>query len=141
MRSAAPLAARPGVPVNLTDLELVLQRAWSADTSASPTWSAECPSAGQCAVTALLLQDYFGGELLRGVVCGESHYWNRLPDGTEVDLTAQQFAEYRVDTPPEVRDRSYVLSFPATVRRYHLLRAAVASLLQGTVAARSPCRG
>jgi hypothetical protein len=141
VRSDAPLAARPGVPAKVSDLERALQHAWSADTSACHTWSLECPSAGQCAVTALLVQDFFGGELLRGVVCGESHYWNRLPAGIEVDLTAQQFAEYRLDGPPGVRDRSYVLSFPDTARRYHLLRAAVASLLHDPAAARSPRRG
>lgn len=125
----------------MTDLELTLQRAWSPATSASPTWSAERPSVGQCAVTALLVQDYFGGELLRGVVCGESHYWNRLPDGSEVDLTAQQFSDYRLDAPPEVRDRAYVLSFPDTGNRYRLLRAVVASLMRDAVAANSPRRG
>ena len=49
---------------------------------------------GQCAVTALVVQDFLGGELIRAFVCGESHYWNRLPDGSELDLTADQFALY-----------------------------------------------
>jgi len=75
------------------------------------------------------------------VVCGESHYWNRLSDGTEVDLTVEQFAEYRLDAPPEVRARSYVLGFPDTARRYHALRKAVLSLLSvGPAATRSTRR-
>lgn len=50
-------------------------------------------SKGQCAVTALLIQDLFGGKLIRGE-CGKvSHYWNELPDGTEVDLTRRQFGD------------------------------------------------
>jgi hypothetical protein len=81
-------------------------------------------------VTALVVQDFLGGELLRGLVCGESHYWNRLPDGTELDLTSEQFDTYRLDGPPEVRGRSYALSFSDTNRRYQLLRRRVLSSLQ-----------
>jgi hypothetical protein len=33
------------------------------------------------------------------------HYWNRLPDGTEIDLTRQQFAANEVIQPPRVLRR------------------------------------
>ena len=88
-------------------------------------WSPADASRGQCAVTALLIQDLFGGSLLRAVVSGESHYWNRLPDGTELDLTREQFSHFVVDGVVVERDRSYVLSFPDTAERYALLRALV----------------
>lgn len=114
-----------GAVLHEGDLDVALRLAWSASTSAAPSWTPDIPSAGQCAVTALLVQDLLGGVLLRGVVCGETHYWNRLPGGSEVDFTAAQFAEYRLDVAPEVRERSYVLGFPDTIRRYHTLRAAV----------------
>jgi hypothetical protein len=129
VRSADLLAARQVAPLDLADLELAVRRAWGADTSASATWSADCPSAGQCAVTALVVQDYLGGDLLRAVVCGESHYWNRLPSLLELDLTADQFATYQVDGSMAVRSRDYVLGFPETRQRYELLRSRVASRL------------
>lgn len=50
-------------------------------------------SKGQCYVTALIVQDFFGGDLLRfkEYPLERSHYWNLLPDGCEVDLTSDQF--------------------------------------------------
>ena len=41
-------------------------------------WSSRWPSKGKCTVTALVVQDYLGGELLRAPVEDVSHYWNRL---------------------------------------------------------------
>jgi hypothetical protein len=101
-----------------------LARSWSADTSADPEWSPENAALGQCAVTALVVQDELGGELLRTTVNGVSHYFNRLPDGSELDLTRTQFAAWE-PTAIETRSREYVLSFPATRARYELLRARV----------------
>jgi hypothetical protein len=97
---------------------------WCAET-AKGNWNPNNPSLNQCAITALVVQDYFGGELLRCLMTnGDSHYWNRLPDGTEVDLTEDQFRD--IEAKPlkidfVVRTREYVLSFPETSRRYHLL--------------------
>jgi hypothetical protein len=48
-------------------------------------------------VTALVLNDLLGGELLLAEVRNPDgsrqgvHYWNRLPDGREIDLTHEQF--------------------------------------------------
>jgi hypothetical protein len=106
------------------DLRWYLRQAWRADTSIAPNdWSPSNPAAGQCAVTALVVQDYFGGELVRGHTEEGTHYWNRLPNGQEIDLTAEQF-----DTDPgisnvEFRSRAYVLSYPATSARYRRLLA------------------
>lgn len=96
-----------------------IEQAWSENTSALPQeWSPENPSRGQCAVTALVVQDLHGGELMRTTVGGESHYLNQLPDGVLVDITKEQFHGADYDTPPEPRTRVYVLSFPATRQRY-----------------------
>lgn len=67
---------------------------WSRET-ASPScqerWSEEVPALGQCAVTALLLQDLIGGEIVRTEVPGfGSYYYNRMLFGN-VDLTKDQF--------------------------------------------------
>lgn len=103
-------------------LYLLIEQGWFAGTSASENWSYERPETGQCAVTALIVQDILGGELRRAIVNGESHYWNQLDDGTVIDLTRSQF-DQPLDIGEEVtRDRSYVLGNAQTKHRYDLLR-------------------
>jgi hypothetical protein len=107
------------------DLESIEQRfrcAWDALTSSDPGWSPSLPSLGQCAVTALIVQDLYGGQLLRARLGEVTHYWNALPDGTEVDLTRDQFDDF-VPADTTTASREYVLSFPVTRRRYELLKA------------------
>ena len=51
--------------MNLIELENVLQRSWSKETSYCPDeWNEGSPSLGQCAITALIVNDYFGGEII-----------------------------------------------------------------------------
>lgn len=106
------------------------EKAWCRETSATPAaWSNENPAAGQCAVTALIIQDFAGGTLIRGIVNGESHYWNRLASGVEVDMTASQFGAGPVArSDVQTRGRDYVLSFDATRRRYEYLKRRMVSL-------------
>lgn len=98
--------------------------AWDASTSAYDQWGEDgVPvETGQCAVTALLLQEKFGGTLMRANVNGNSHYWN-LIHGETVDFTRGQFTLPLTVTEEAERDRSYVLSFPITVTRYELLKS------------------
>lgn len=99
----------------------IFRLGWGRDTSADPNnWTSARPSYGQCAVTALAVQATFGGDLLRTLNEGVSHYWNRLPDGSEVDHTRDQFDIWE---PGEVvvRTREYALSHPATALRYKVL--------------------
>jgi hypothetical protein len=84
-------------------------------------------------VTALILQDHYGGELRRGLIDGISHYWNVLDDGREIDLTRRQFQALAVPADVQMRDRQYVLSFPETRTRYEHLRADVDRLLAAAV--------
>lgn len=74
--------------------EKIFKQAWSAETCYPPaasSWSHDRPSFGQCAVTALVVQDLLGGIILH---CQKHHhYWNLLPSGREVDLTRSQFTE------------------------------------------------
>jgi hypothetical protein len=105
------------------DLRRKLERAWSLETSANPEhWASERPSCGQCAVTALIIQDLFGGDLLRCKVEETSHYWNRLPSRQEIDLTRDQFGSSFLPQNVELRSRDYVLSFPDTRKRYEILK-------------------
>ncbi len=112
------------------DFKTLLPLICDSETSADPdNWTSENPLWGHCAVVSLLAQDIFDGELLRASLADypefahmRSHYWNRLPNGTNEDFTASQFGRrYPVNLVAEPRDRSYVLSHPETARRYNLL--------------------
>lgn len=105
----------------------LLKRAWNRSTSASPDeWSPSNRARGQCAITAVVVQDAYGGNLIRTMVTKpdgteESHYANLLEHGVIFDCTATQFPEGCEFGPWEERTRDYVLSFPETNRRYMLL--------------------
>ena len=113
-------------------LRPILRAAWDADTCDPhdlPDWRPGNPARGQCGVTALVVQDLLGGDLVLGeVVAGGKrtgyHYWNRLPGGHDVDLTAEQFHPGEVVVGGEVRQRP-----PDAPRRcreqYELLRSRV----------------
>jgi len=86
----------------MLDLEVlrpILRASWGADTCDPhdlQDWRPDNPARGQCGVTALLVQDLLGGELILGEVHDHGaktgcHYWNQLPDGQHLDLTADQF--------------------------------------------------
>lgn len=79
-----------------------LRRAWSAATSGG--WREGAPALGQCSVTALLLHDRFGAELLSTPTPWGAHFYNRV-GGERLDLTAEQFAALGGAGPPAYRDR------------------------------------
>lgn len=121
----------------LAVLEEALKASWNKDTAYGngERWTPDCPEVDQCAVTAMVVQDYLGGELLR-CVCddGDSHYWNMLETGVQVDLTYDQF-EFLGVTPYKndfvVRERSYVDGNKDTVKRYKILKKRVQEYLRG----------
>ena len=61
---------------------------WSIETDAK--WTAGNPARGQCNVTALLVNELFGGEMLKTPLPEGDHFYNRI-DGKRVDLTESQF--------------------------------------------------
>lgn len=123
---------------SLTDLEEIIRSAWSAE-SCDPVdldeWSPQNPARGQCAVTALVLQEVLGGELLLADVLNEDgsrqgvHFWNGLPSGLEVDLTREQFTPSEVVQSPKVVDRPADLSTGRLYPQYLALANAVRTRL------------
>jgi hypothetical protein len=67
-----------------------LRRSWSRQTSTK--WTAANPALGQCSVTALVLQDSFGGRLLKTRIEGGWHFYNEI-GGEVFDFTSSQFAD------------------------------------------------
>lgn len=119
-------------------LTTAIQQSWSHDTTSTPDeWDAETkPSRGQCVPTALVVQDYLGGSLERLATeyngARETHYRNIAEDGSITDLTRDQYPAEQdfVPAPVEGDVRDYVLSNENTRRRYQLLSATVAKLLE-----------
>ncbi|MGA3020443.1 MAG: hypothetical protein ABSD68_00635 [Candidatus Micrarchaeales archaeon] len=116
-------------------VEAALRHSWRSDTSFFPEeWSTANPMRGQCAVTALVVQDYLGGRLivvdvLTGGKQSDLHFYNELEDGKRVDLTRLQFAEGTAFGAPKYAEREDVLSYPDTVKRYELLKSRVEETL------------
>jgi len=91
-------------------------------------------SRGQCGTTALVLNDFLGGDLIVADVFVDGqkdgvHYWNRLPDGRAVDLTVNQFqaneilgASSQLRRPPGPPNKGFA--------QYSLLRDRVARVLR-----------
>jgi hypothetical protein len=94
-------------------LRPVFLAAWGPDTCDPhdlASWRADNPARGQCGTTALVVQDLLGGELIVGDVHVDGvkvghHWWNRLPDRAEIDLTAEQFGPGETVTSGQVRRR------------------------------------
>jgi hypothetical protein len=113
--------------LTLAQIEDAIRESWSRDTAdKDDDWTPENPSRGQCDVTSLVVQDIFGGELLAAGVFRdgervESHMWNRLPGGIELDLTRDQFANGEVIGEPSVRERPS--EFEREHPRYHRYEA------------------
>lgn len=117
---------------SLTQLRTALAASWTAQT-ASPlvAWTPHNPSSGQCAVSALVLQDYCGGKICRCVVVGTPHYFNRIDDQV-VDSTAAQFGTVAIDYDTStVRSRQRILRHADTRQRYELLKGRVKEAMWG----------
>lgn len=102
-----------------------VKMSWTIDTahrSYAARWSADVPSTGQCAVTALLVNDYFGGEIYTGLTQNrERHFWN-VVQGHEVDLTKAQLPDGVEFRNVQRRDRASLLKVPDLKYRYLLLK-------------------
>jgi hypothetical protein len=123
---------------SLADIEVLIRSCWSEKTCDPvdlPEWSAENPSLGQCAVTALVVQDLLGGEILLADVHHADgsrqgvHYWNRFPQGVEVDLTREQFTRSEVIQAPTVVPRPPDTSVGRLASQYQALASEVRAAL------------
>ena len=120
-------------------IKSILRKAWYKDTSSDQNnWSKKNPAWGQCAVSALFVNDMLGGKLIWAEALlpdGRkiSHYFN-LVNGIEIDLTKEQFPKGTVipkgiDKKKEFpTTRDYVLSYESTRIRYGNLKERIDSI-------------
>lgn len=110
--------------MNIEYLKKYLGDCWSYETcspSLKNIWSKDNPSLGQCAITALIVNDLFGGKIMRCMASSGSHYYNLINDAI-VDLTEEQFlGETPLYSEGCERTREYLLSNEDTKERYILL--------------------
>jgi hypothetical protein len=72
------------------ELKNVLMKVWSIESSSK--WTPENPAKGQCGVTALVVNDIFGGEIMKTLTPEGWHFYNKI-NGQRYDLTESQFSE------------------------------------------------
>lgn len=71
-------------------LHSILPECWSIHSSSK--WTRENPARGQCSVTALVIQDIFGGEIYKTPTSEGWHFYNKINE-QYYDLTASQFSK------------------------------------------------
>lgn len=114
----------------LSTLEPELKTAWGKDTSHQDSveaWSKTNRTAGQCAITSLVINDALGGEIAKIKVGDVGHYFN-LIDNEIIDLTKEQFSELEMSYDNyEVKSRDKLLEDDDTRKRYELLKSRLSS--------------
>lgn len=104
----------------------LLRKSWAIETSYDPKrWTISNPAYGQCAISSLIVQDYFSGRILLGYVANNHHYYNELPNRIEFDTTREQFNGCMYITDVMESSRGYLLSSADTKKRYLLLKEKV----------------
>lgn len=117
-----------------------LECSWSAKTIYPElSWSQSNPARGQCVVSALVVQDYFGGDFKRYEVefegGKEKHFINLLENGERLDVTGKQYGNEAVliESPVVLHEfrtiRDKLLHDESTLLRYELLKKLVSDYL------------
>ncbi|BCH33501.1 hypothetical protein MesoLjLc_54310 [Mesorhizobium sp. L-8-10] len=101
-------------------LQSALYHAWSAETSSK--WLPDNPARGQCSVTALVVQDILGGDIVKTDVEDAWHFYN-LIDDMRRDFSESQFTSpvFYADVPSS-RDEAFSDTSP---EQYRILRERV----------------
>lgn len=122
-----PVPQFPGI-TTLLELFAVLEKCWSKETaypSDQADWVPNDPSYGQCAITATLVHDMFGGTIHKiKVAGGGTHYFNKI-NGQYIDLTREQFDLYDIAVkyePNQEVPREYCGRNKNTLERYKQLQ-------------------
>jgi len=111
-----------------------LNESWGKDTAYwkdAEGWTKENPALGQCAITALLFNELYGGKIYSGVSdTGIVHYWNRK-FGIKRDFTKQQFPRKMRFTNVKRWTREELLASGNVAERYEMLKSRVIEKMKG----------
>lgn len=114
---------RRGVVVSIENIKEVLLECYSKDLcypKVQNEWNDDNKCFGMCAITSLIINDYFGGVICKIHVDGISHYFNLIEDRI-IDLTSSQFncdIDYKNY---QIADREKILT-DDTKHRYNVLK-------------------
>lgn len=112
--------------MSINELKKILYSCYSKELcypKVKNDWTEKNKSLGMCAITTLIVNDYFGGEICKIHVDGISHYFN-LINNKIIDLTFSQF-KCEVDYKNyKIVDRKTILN-EDTKKRYILLKGKV----------------
>ena len=106
----------------------ILRHAWCRETahpSYQKDWTEDNPGYGQCAVTALLINDLCFAPIYRCKVGRQTHYFNMWARRHEViDFTSEQFGDMKIDySDCESVSREQLLKCKHVKERYQMLKA------------------
>lgn len=78
-------------------IQLAFYKSWTRETAFPEVlkdWTPRNKALGQCAITAIIIFDLFGGRIIYDKE--NFHLWNELPDGTQHDFSRSQFKDKRI---------------------------------------------
>lgn len=117
----------------LVEVEHAIRASWCDETRPQDEdladWDASNPARDQCGVTALVVNDLLGGDLVVGEVHRDGahvdyHWWNRF-GVLDVDLTREQFTADEVVVGGKALSRPPTEELRRCVDEYLLLRRRV----------------
>ena len=118
--------------MDIFEFKKLLSECWNIETCSpglKDKWSEDNPSIGQCAITALIVNDYFDGKIMRCMSSSGSHYYNIIDDKI-IDLTKEQFlGEIPLYEEGQERTREYLLSNEDTKKRYLMLKESLLNII------------
>lgn len=118
--------------MEINTIIFAIRSSWSVDTAYSiqkNDFLNRNPALGQCAVSAVVLNDYVGGIIKKGIVNGcVKHYWNCI-DGVDIDITSDQFILPITVDKTETIDKNKLLNDLSFYNRYQKLKIRVEQFL------------
>ncbi|HAB52722.1 MAG TPA: hypothetical protein DCQ26_01235 [Marinilabiliales bacterium] len=119
---------KSNIMLSIEQLKEAFNTSWCRETAYRADreyWSEQNKTRGQCTVTVMIVNDYLGGEMLRGYSKKYNlyHYWN-IVNGMKIDLTFEQFVGDKDDIVFDnivVKTKNDLLKISNVRSRYQLL--------------------
>lgn len=102
-----------------------LEKGWTKETchpSYRDKWSIELPSIGQCAITAMYLNEIMGWDIYETLIGKSRHFFNKDSNGFIYDLTSDQFSDNDINYEFS-RKREFKDLYKSCKNRYELFKS------------------